>query len=1426
MDRSKRLILAGLLAFVTAAVVAVGALGQAPAVGGYQLVSDVRVTRTVSELTYRAVLINGGEGLSSATATAISLSPATVIVDGTLTFGAVAPSGSVLSTDTFSFRQDRTVPFNWSNIRWSISSQLANHPPTADAGPDQTANVGATVTLDGSRSSDLDGDRLTYHWSLQSRPGDSGATLGSLDSVNPTLPIDRPGSYVIRLIVNDGVVDGAPATVTISTVNSAPVANAGADQTVLVGQPVALSGAGSSDVDGDTLTFAWTIVSRPVGSVAGVTNPASIAPVVTPDRPGTYQVQLVVNDGHTNSLPDIAVLTTGNSAPVANAGPDQSSGVGATVTLDGNASTDVDGDTLTYQWSLLSVPPGSTASLVNPTTVMPTLAVDRPGTYIAQLIVRDGSAASAPDTVAITTQNSRPLANAGPDQSIVAGQLVLLDGTGSSDPDGDTLAYDWSFVSRPLGSSANLAGATSAGPSFVADKGGTYVVQLLVSDATLSSAPDTVTLTTTNLPPVANAGPDQLNAHTGSTITLDGSSSTDPDGPILLYQWSLLSKPAGSAAVLNGLSTASPTFVADATGEYVAQLTVNDGFVNSAPDTVTIRASAPPVEFTFGLTSGTATGFAGSSTLIRFSVTNQSGISNPINVDMASPPDGISSAAVQLPPGISNGALTVDIDETVAVGDVLLVVSAAVGGVVHSASLTLTIRGAEPRAQEKIRAAMVAGTIDRSTSLLYRAYALVGDDRLPAEFLGSGSEDEDGSLFSEISEFLPTASPDARAQLEPFTLRPANPNSWYSHVIAPSSGASVQSFAMQAVVAAATADSLPSSCFTDTSASNGWISKRSPTYPFRVWAHCALGADANETAQIYVAAEKVVNFVADEIFERIWPQMTANGNGGMGQPTLDAPVGGVVNPADGVGDEAIDIYMTFPGDVVQRLSESHVSVKHAFGWASLWGVSSGYITMPIQYADEFALTAIHELFHVLQFKHNATLAAGGFALPGFGGLNNPPTRNWWYAEASATWAEAHFDRTVPGLPGGRQANPHVYQRWFKPSNRTAGFQKRDALTSLNSPGREPYEAFIWPYFMELRDGAAKPAQVWSSVAGVNDPASADGAMDGIFAFKDQFREFAKRDLNKALTPGNPLPRDDRFVHLDDFAVGFAPVDGVLPVVTRSITLAAPTLSAISIGVAPLATQYSKVDVTSAQIRKIVFDLQALQAIREGMGLDVDAYVKIKNQGWEYRDLNDKSELKFCQDDPAQELESLWLIVSNHTLQGQTGQATIPITAGAAPCEAKWVGTSIFDTQYKVFPNTHIRTTANVTWTRDDTSPLGVFGFDVFKPSGSAAVDLFEANGCVAGVAPRTISIGPTDGELTIDYNPTPNVAGGNGGVGWLPTITDCQGRQQPIPVSALFMADGPLELNDKGDQLVQHIILVDDATTLVTLDLNYTKVRQ
>ncbi|MCI0530126.1 MAG: PKD domain-containing protein, partial [Nitrospira sp.] len=224
------------------------------------------------------------------------------------------------------------------------SLAVSNNPPVADAGPDQTVLVGDTVTLDGSGSTDLDGDPLTYNWSLVSVPTGSLVILDDPTTVHPTFVVDLPGAYVVQLIVHDGKVDSAVDIVIIAMINSAPVANAGPDQTVFVTDTVQLDGSGSSDVDGDPLTFNWSLLSIPAGSLVTLSNPVDVQPFFVVDKPGTYVVQLIVNDGKVDGAPDTVIITTENSPPIANAGPDQTVFVGDTVTLDGNASQDVDGD--------------------------------------------------------------------------------------------------------------------------------------------------------------------------------------------------------------------------------------------------------------------------------------------------------------------------------------------------------------------------------------------------------------------------------------------------------------------------------------------------------------------------------------------------------------------------------------------------------------------------------------------------------------------------------------------------------------------------------------------------------------------------------------------------------------------------------------------------------------------------------------------------------------------------------------------------------------------------------------------------------------------------------------------------------------------------------------------------------------------------
>ena len=123
---------------------------------------------------------------------------------------------------------------------------------------------------------------------------------------------------------------------------------------------------------------------------------------------------------------------------------------------------------------------------------------DLPGTYVVQLIVHDPITASAPDTVTITTQNRAPVANAGPDVSVEVNHIANLDGTASSDPDGNPLTYAWSITSAPTGSTAALVNPTSPTPSLTPDVAGAYTIRLIVNDGVLSSAADTVTVTATS----------------------------------------------------------------------------------------------------------------------------------------------------------------------------------------------------------------------------------------------------------------------------------------------------------------------------------------------------------------------------------------------------------------------------------------------------------------------------------------------------------------------------------------------------------------------------------------------------------------------------------------------------------------------------------------------------------------------------------------------------------------------------------------------------------------------------------------------------------------------------------------------------------------------------------------------------------------
>ncbi len=339
----------------------------------------------------------------------------------------------------------------------------------------------------------------------------------------------RLAAILASLALVYGCVDGGPSAPETNLENSAPVANAGTDQTVFTQALVSLDGGGSTDADGDALTFSWEFDSRPAGSGATLSGAATANPTFTPDVPGNYVIRLTVADAFPDSTgTDSVTVTAGVPPPVANAGPDQGvsfSGPGVTVQLNGDASSDPSNLPLTYSWEILSfvpasgVPPAADVVLANPTAVDPSFAVtaaDQLGQYTLRLTVNNGSLSSSDQVVVTVASVAAPVANAGPDQEVsflANGTTVTLDGTGSSDPSNQTLSYAWEILSfqpasgDPPANAAVLVGADTATPTFdvtAIDQLGTYSIQLTVSNGTLATA-DQVTVVVAKSFPVAGA---------------------------------------------------------------------------------------------------------------------------------------------------------------------------------------------------------------------------------------------------------------------------------------------------------------------------------------------------------------------------------------------------------------------------------------------------------------------------------------------------------------------------------------------------------------------------------------------------------------------------------------------------------------------------------------------------------------------------------------------------------------------------------------------------------------------------------------------------------------------------------------------------------------------------------------------------------
>ena len=430
-----------------------------------------------------------------------------------------------------------------------VVPETPNDSPVADAGPDGTAAVETAVQLDGRRSSDPNGDPLTFQWVQKEGPS---VELTSGSTQVATFTPAEPGDYVFILIVNDGQVDSAPDEIAVT------VEEGGLPGTE--GMEVELP-------DGKEMEFVWidpgTFVMGSPGAEPGHEKDESPEHEVTITRGfylGKYEVTQAQWESVMGSNPS---FHTGADHPVEQVswndvqefiqGWNEAKGDSLfrlpteaeweyacragtqTAWSFGNDDDAVDD----YAWYASNNDPKGAKEVG---TKLPNLwglydmhgnvsewVQDRYGTYASEeqsdptgpatgdeRVHRGGSYSSSPAYLRSANRsvmpagnrlqltgvrilklkdslelNAWPVADAGEDRTVPLGLVVELDGRGSSDADGDALRYRWAQIDGP---EVRVSPINTPTTTFVPLEPGQYVFALFVDDGKVESSPATVVI--------------------------------------------------------------------------------------------------------------------------------------------------------------------------------------------------------------------------------------------------------------------------------------------------------------------------------------------------------------------------------------------------------------------------------------------------------------------------------------------------------------------------------------------------------------------------------------------------------------------------------------------------------------------------------------------------------------------------------------------------------------------------------------------------------------------------------------------------------------------------------------------------------------------------------------------------------------------
>ncbi|WP_368502752.1 PKD domain-containing protein (plasmid) [Alkalihalophilus sp. As8PL] len=465
-------------------------------------------------------------------------------------------------------------------IREVVVNNLA---PTADftinsTPTDRMSNVAFT-----NRSSDPEGDTMTYRWEQRVKGASSWSQFST--SANPSFRFSQVGTYEVRLTATDshGANHSRLREVVIN--NLTPTANFTespnpTDRT----RNVQFTNT-SSDPEGDTMTYRWE--ERLKGTSSWSQFSTATNPNFRFSEVGTYEVRLTATDAFGASHSRVREVVVNNLAPTANftesPNPtDRTRNVQFT-----NTSSDPEGDTMTYRWEQRLK--GTSSWSRFSTATNPNFRFSEVGTYEVRLTATDAFGASHSRVREVVVNNLAPTANftesPNPTDRTRNVQFTNI----SSDPEGDTMTYRWE--QRVKGTSGWSQFSTATNPSFRFPQVGTYEVRLTSTDTHGASHSRVREVVVNNLAPTAQFELNQSAYYIGDTLQVTGR-ATDPENDEIEYLYTV-TQPNNAS---NTFTTADFTLGLDQTGEYQIQLLVTDEY--GATDTASATIVVNPLTIT------------------------------------------------------------------------------------------------------------------------------------------------------------------------------------------------------------------------------------------------------------------------------------------------------------------------------------------------------------------------------------------------------------------------------------------------------------------------------------------------------------------------------------------------------------------------------------------------------------------------------------------------------------------------------------------------------------------------------------------------------------------------------------------------------------------------------------------------------------